>query len=127
MNDIVKEYHPESSDVNFEFLTQDQDNVTISLSTPEHLFNHPKFHMNWNVVLFVTGWNTNTSDEIVSALYDAYRCRGGYNFVVKIGLEFSHIFVGLTLVWIWNRSWILQNLLTLCTHGQNSVQNRLVN
>lgn len=83
MNDIVKEYHPEPKDVNYEYLTQDGDNVTISLSNSEYLFNHPKFHMNWNVVLFVSGWDSNRSDATISALYDAYRCRGGYNFVVK--------------------------------------------
>lgn len=83
MNDIVKEYHPESDNVNYEFLTQDRDNVTIPLSNSEYLFNHPKFHMNWNVVLFVSGWNSNISDETISALHDAYRCRSGYNFVVR--------------------------------------------
>lgn len=86
LNDIVKEYHPQSDDVNYEFLTQDQDNVTIPLSDSEYLFNHPKFRMNWNVVLFVAGWNLNVTDETITALYNAYRCRGGYNFVVRTRL-----------------------------------------
>ncbi|XP_037048595.1 phospholipase A1-like, partial [Bradysia coprophila] len=82
LNDIVKEYHPKADDLNFEYLTYDSDNVTIALSDTEYLFNHPKFRMNWNVVLFVTGWNVNASNETVTAMYDGYRCRGGYNFLV---------------------------------------------
>ncbi|KAG4075507.1 hypothetical protein HA402_003332 [Bradysia odoriphaga] len=82
LNEIVKEYHPKVDDLNFEYLTQDSDNVTIALSDTEYLFNHPKFRMNWNVVLFITGWNVNASNETVTAMYNGYRCRGGYNFLV---------------------------------------------
>lgn len=73
-------------------LTQDRENVTISLSDSEYLFNHPKFRMNWNVVLFVSGWNLNMtqSNETIFALYDAYRCRSGYNFVVRTFLKKSN-------------------------------------
>lgn len=124
LNDIVKEYHPKADDLNFEYLTQDADNVTIPLYDSEYLFNHPKFRMNWNVVLFVSGWNVNASNETITAMYNAYRCRGGYNFLVRI---FDHKNVSILHCCFMARSWTLPNLLIQCTLGQNLVPSRLAN
>lgn len=57
--------------------------VHVPLGHSERLWRHPWFRRDWPVVVVVTGWNSNVNDsnEALDVLHEAYRCRGGYNFV----------------------------------------------
>lgn len=70
--------------MNFEFVTQDNDNITVPFDNLELLYNHPKFHKDWNVTLLITGWNSDITEvnDATETLYAAYRLRD-INFVVK--------------------------------------------
>lgn len=76
--------------MNFELLTHSGENITIPLLEPHRLWNHPKFRQEWNVVLLVTGWNSNINEtnDALDAIYSAYRERD-VNFVVRISNRFS--------------------------------------
>lgn len=71
--------------MNFMLITQDNFNITVPLKEPKSLWQHPKFNINWKVVILVTGWNSNINltNDAIETLYEAYRCRDDYNFVVK--------------------------------------------
>lgn len=67
----------------------DQKDYLIPLTRPDLLWTHEKFNRDWPLVLFVTGWTTNYNESMVdnwalNQLYDAYHCRGNYNFVVSV-------------------------------------------
>lgn len=71
--------------MNFEMLTHSGENITIPLLEPHRLWKHPKFRQDWDVVLLVTGWNSNINhtNDALDAIYSAYRERE-VNFVVGI-------------------------------------------
>lgn len=71
--------------MNFELLTKDGENITISLLQPNKLYHHSSFRKDENIVMLVTGWNSNINEtnDAVDSLYHAYRDRES-NFVVSI-------------------------------------------
>lgn len=75
--------------MNFEFITQDNDNISVSITDPEELWRHSKFRKDWNVTLFITGWNSdiNETNDALEVMYAAYRLRD-INFVVKLVMTF---------------------------------------
>lgn len=85
VNAISPMYVPHVRDLNFELLTPNKENITIPLLDPEALWLHPKFQQDWNVVLMITGWNSNIneSNEALDTLYAAYAQRNT-NFVVNL-------------------------------------------
>lgn len=53
----------------------------------ESLWSHEKFNKDLPLVILITGWNTNynvSENNALDTIYEAYRCRGGYNFVVGV-------------------------------------------
>lgn len=65
-------------------ITRDNLNITVPLKEPHTLWHHPNFQVNLKIVILVTGWNSNINltNDAVNVLYEAYRCRDDYNFVV---------------------------------------------
>lgn len=82
VNAITPTFTPSIHKMNFEMLNDD-DNITIPLLNPEALWTHAKFHQDWDVVLVITGWNSNINEtnDALDTLYAAYRKRNT-NFVV---------------------------------------------
>lgn len=65
-------------------ITPDNEEIFVSLSNSKALWNHPRYRMSWKLVVVVTGWNSNinVTNEALETLYEAYRCRDNYNFVI---------------------------------------------
>lgn len=80
---IKPSFTPSVHKMNFELLTHNGENITIPLLDPEALWKHPKFNQKWDVVLLVTGWNSNINEtnDALDTLYASYRLRNT-NFVV---------------------------------------------
>lgn len=83
-NAIRPSFMPSIHRMNFELLTHSGENITIPLLDPNHLWEHPRFRQDWDVVLIVTGWNSNINEtnDALDVLYGAYRLRN-INFVVR--------------------------------------------
>lgn len=86
LNAIKPSFTPSVHKMNFELLTHNGENVTIPLLKPEALWNHPKFNQNWDVILLVTGWNSNINEtnDALDALYASYRLRDTNFVVIKL-------------------------------------------
>lgn len=74
---------PSISEMNYVLITNDE-NVSIPITESKKLWLHPKFDAKKNVVVMVTGWNsdinnTNTAAEMLSS---SYLKRGDTNFVL---------------------------------------------
>ncbi|EDS44107.1 vitellogenin [Culex quinquefasciatus] len=71
------------TEMNYVLLTEG-DNVTIPLLESDDLWSNPLFNDSHDTVILVTGWtsNINGSNKAIDTIYNAYRARGGYNFVV---------------------------------------------
>lgn len=84
VNAITPKYTPNINEMNFMLITPDNINITVPLKYPQILWNHPEFRMHWKVVILITGWNSNinNTNEAMDTLYEAYRCRDDYNFIV---------------------------------------------
>lgn len=64
----------------------------IPLQHAELLLTSAKFRKDLPLVILITGWNTDynvTWNPALDKVYDAYRCRGGINFVVSGFLIFQ--------------------------------------
>lgn len=86
---ITPNFTPSVHLMNFELLTHNGENITIPLLEPHRLWQHSKFHQDWDIVLLVTGWNSNINEtnDAVDSLYAAYRERD-VNFVVHYSIQF---------------------------------------
>lgn len=71
------------TEMNYILMTEG-DNITIPLLESDDLWKHPSFKDSYNTVILVTGWtsNINGSNRAVDTIYNAYKARGGYNFVL---------------------------------------------
>ncbi|XP_050091075.1 phospholipase A1-like [Anopheles aquasalis] len=71
------------TDMNYVLMTED-DNVTIPLLESDDLWSHDQFNKKFNTVILVTGWtsNINEPNRAIDTIFNAYKARGGYNFVV---------------------------------------------
>ncbi|XP_055628001.1 vitellogenin-1-like isoform X2 [Toxorhynchites rutilus septentrionalis] len=71
------------TEINYVLMTDD-DNVTIPLLESDFLWSNPLFKEHLNTTILVTGWtsNINGSNRAIDTLFNAYKARGGYNFVV---------------------------------------------
>lgn len=61
-------------------------NISVPLNEPDKLWALADFNTELPLVILVTGWTTNFNESANSALdtvYEAYKCRGGVNFVVS--------------------------------------------
>lgn len=76
---------PDIMKMNYVLKTKTQ-NISVPLSDPEKLWSHEEFNRDWPLVIMINGWKTNfnnTSESTAAdSIYEAYRCRGKYNFVV---------------------------------------------
>lgn len=76
-------------------LKKDGLDVEVPLLNAESLWSHEKFDKNLPLVILITGWNTNynvTWNPALDTVYKAYKCRGGYNFVVSFLSIIKNIF-----------------------------------
>lgn len=71
------------TDMNYILMTEDN-NVTIPLLESDDLWKNELFNKSYDTVILVTGWtsNVNEPNRAIDTIYNAYRERGGYNFVV---------------------------------------------
>lgn len=73
---------------NMSFILKVKDqNISIPLSKPIELWARKEFDANLPLVMMITGWTTNANDSknpTLDQIYEAYRCRGNVNFVVKL-------------------------------------------
>lgn len=69
--------------MNFQLFTRSGENFSASLLEPNKLYHHSSFRKEWDVVMVVTGWNSNINkkNDALNVLYDAYYTRD-VNFVV---------------------------------------------
>lgn len=72
-------------------LMTDGENVTIPLLESDDLWSNPLFNDSHDTVILVTGWtsNINGSNKAIDTIYNAYRARGGYNFVLNADHVYS--------------------------------------
>lgn len=65
----------------------------IPIQTPEKLWNHPAFNRELKTAILITGWfsniNSTMENDALETVWEAYKCRGNYNFVVSVDLVFS--------------------------------------
>lgn len=62
----------------------DDFDVKIPLSEADSLLSNKHFKKNLPLTIFVADYKySNNSMPIVNEVYEAYKCRGGYNFVVS--------------------------------------------
>lgn len=75
---------PAIDQMNFVLMTRTQ-NYSIPLHEANKLWHHEAFNASRQTVVLVTGWtsNINKTNSAKDALYKAYMCRGGVNFVVS--------------------------------------------
>lgn len=85
INAVKPSYTPSADEMNFDFITRENQKISVSIENPDLLWNDPKFNRNWNVTLVITGWNSNINRTNIAldVLYQAYRQRE-VNFVVSI-------------------------------------------
>ncbi|XP_058459589.1 vitellogenin-1-like [Malaya genurostris] len=71
------------TEMNYILMTENE-NVSIPLLESEDLWSHWLFNDSYSTVILVTGWtsNINGSNRAIDTIFNAYRARGGYNFVV---------------------------------------------
>lgn len=76
---------PTIASMQYLLITPDNEQVFVPLDKSQTLWEHKRFRMNWKVVIVVTGWNSNINitNEALETLYEAFRCRDNYNFVVN--------------------------------------------
>lgn len=95
---------PEMTRLNFILMTPTA-NYTIPLQDAQKLWHHPAFNRSLSTEILVTGWtsNINKSNSALDSVWQAYKCRGGVNFVVRP----KHICDGMVLakrtLYIYNR------------------------
>lgn len=75
---------PNIKSMKYLLITPDNEEIFVSLSNSKALWDHPRYRMSWKLVVVVTGWNSNinVTNEALETLYEAYRCRDNYNFVI---------------------------------------------
>lgn len=60
--------------------------IRVPLTTPEDLWTLKEFNPDLPLIMMITGWTTNFNDPTnptLDKIYNAYSCRGNYNFVVR--------------------------------------------
>lgn len=74
---------PKIEEMNYVLLT-DAENISIPITESIKLWRHEKFDATKDVVIMVTGWNSDIDAEntAASSLWAAYRSRGDTNFVL---------------------------------------------
>lgn len=82
---------PDISKMNYILKIGDQ-SISVPLNEPEKLTSQKEFNLKLPLVMVVTGWLTNfnksnRANSSLDVIYDAYRCRGNVNFVVRISLK----------------------------------------
>ncbi|XP_053672840.1 vitellogenin-1-like [Anopheles nili] len=71
------------TEMNYILMTGDN-NITIPLLESDDLWMDELFNKSHDTVILVTGWtsNVNEPNRAIDTIYNAYKARGGYNFVV---------------------------------------------
>lgn len=79
--------------MNFVLLTQHDRNL-IPLDDPHQLWNHKSFNATLKTEILVTGWtsNINETNDALETIWQAYKCRGNVNFIVRLLLILSFFF-----------------------------------
>jgi len=74
---------PKLADMNYVLLTE-AENVSIPINESLKLWRNEKFDASKKVVIMVTGWTSDISDnnEAANVLWDAYKERGDSNFIL---------------------------------------------
>lgn len=80
---------PDIVRMNFVLMTPDK-NYSIGLREAHRLWHHAAFNQSRPTVVMVTGWtsNVNKTNTAMNVMYDAYKCRGGVNFLVSVCVFF---------------------------------------
>lgn len=75
---------PHVNQMNFVLMTKFKQYL-VPLQYPELLWKHNKFRPELKSVILVTGWtsNINETNDAMNTLWNAYKCRGGVNFIVS--------------------------------------------
>lgn len=86
---------PKNLDEDLKIVLITNDNVTVeaSLLQARDLVENPKFDKGKKMVVFVTGFTTSFDkteeyyeDDQIMTMYNAFKCRGNYNFMVNMNL-----------------------------------------
>uniref|UniRef100_A0A182P6A8 NEDD8-activating enzyme E1 catalytic subunit n=1 Tax=Anopheles epiroticus TaxID=199890 RepID=A0A182P6A8_9DIPT len=82
-NATASENEVNITDMNYILMTEDN-NITIPLLESDDLWKNEQFNKSYDTVILVTGWtsNVNEPNRAIDTIYNAYKARGGYNFVV---------------------------------------------
>lgn len=83
--DVQSHLTPDIKNISL-ILRVDGIDYAIPVTQAETLWSHEKFNKSLPLALLVTGWTTNynnTANLVLDTIYNAYRCRGGHNFVVS--------------------------------------------
>lgn len=87
-NAVLPRITPDINKINYLLKIGDQQ-ISVPLSDPKKLWSLKEFNSNLPMVMVVTGFLTNFNEGIqvnpnLDVIYEAYRCRGNVNFVVRI-------------------------------------------
>lgn len=85
---VAPRVNPDISKMNY-LLKFGDSHISVPLSEPKKLWSLTDFNHKLPLVMVVTGWLTNFHDGLqvnqnLDVIYEAYRCRGNVNFVVRI-------------------------------------------
>lgn len=86
-NAVSPRVTPDINQMNY-LLKIGDEQISVPLSEPNKLWALKEFHPKLPLVMVATGFLTNFNEGIqvnrnLDVIYDAYRCRGGVNFVVR--------------------------------------------
>lgn len=82
-------FTPDISNMSYVLKVKNVD-IRVPLTTPENLWTLKEFNPNLPLVMMITGWTTNFNDPenpTLDKIYNAYSCRGNYNFVVRFEVK----------------------------------------
>lgn len=60
--------------------------LSIPIQQSEQIIEATEFDKDKPVVLFISGWTSTIESDSIQYLAKAYNCRGGYNFLVSLGI-----------------------------------------
>jgi len=83
-NNSTESYkQPKNEEINYVLLTENE-NISIPVTDSVRLWAHEKFDPSKNVVVMITGWNSDIASENTAAdeLWKAYKSRGDTNFIL---------------------------------------------
>lgn len=79
---IQPEYKPDIAFIKLILKQQKGPDVILKLNDID-MWDKPEFEWSKPLVLFISGWTTTPDSWVNTAMYEAYKANGGFNFMVN--------------------------------------------